>query len=101
MGTRRTTDPCDVTMFHHVSTATLAPYLESEREPYGDENGNVEICSTRGRTSGVIVDNGLSIMVSAVILTYSFNVNVPAHVSPPFPFSFFLMNWPVRILVIL
>ena len=88
-----------MTTLHHVATATLVPYLESEQEPYGDENGNVEICSTRGRTSGTIVDDGLSVLISAVIL-YSFNVSVPSHISPVFPFSFFLMNWPVRIVAI-
>ena len=89
-----------MTTLHHVATATPAPYWGSKREPYGDENGNVELCSTRGRTSGAIVDNGVSILISAVILLYSFNVNVPSHISPVFPFSFFLMNWPVRIVAI-
>lgn len=55
----------------------------------------VDIRSTRGRTSGVIVSNGWSLMVSAVILIYSFTVNVPIHIFP-----FFLMNWPVRIVAI-
>ena len=54
----------------------------------------VDVRSTRGGTSGAIVSDGWSITVSAVVLIYSFTVNVPAHISSVFPF--FLMNWPVR-----